>query len=226
MSAYRIAIDLTTQTIDKRAKYYRNLIVAVVFTSLASIGGALVSWSLLSLSGVFLLFPICGLFFFIDAKLLNQWRSQLFQHWVKKDIDFCSFCDAVNAISILPKNTLQGMLVTLPITGDIIAEQAISSSTREAMAASIAADHINQSDALAFKVTGFAMVVGSLILALALRIWLPLLGITVISIFPSLQKWTRGWRLRKSSEKVLLAQQKTDFNQEKYAQFVAELNKP
>ena len=226
MSAYRIAIDLTTQTIDKRAKYYRNLIVAVVFTSLASIGGALVSWSLLSLLGVFLLFPICGLFFFIDAKLLNQWRSQLFQHWVKKEIDFCSFCDTVNTISILPKNTLQGMLVTLPITGDIIAEQAISSSTREAMAASIAVNHANRSDAIALKVTGFAMVVCSLILALSLRIWQPLLGITVISIFPLLQEWTRRRRLRKSLKKVLLAQQKPDFNQEKYAQFVAELNKP
>ena len=226
MSAYRIAIDLTTQTIDKRAKYYRNLVVAVVLTSLASIGWALVSWSLSPLSGLFLLFPICVLFFFIDAKLLNQWRSQLFQSWIKKDIDFCGLCHAVNAIPILPKDTLQGMLATLPIAGNIIAEQAISSSTREAIAASIAVDHVNQADAIAFKVTGFAMVVGSLILALTLRIWQPLLGITVISILPLLQKWTRGWRLRKSSEKVLIAQQKPDFNQGKYAQFVAELNNP
>jgi|APLak6261659701_1056019.scaffolds.fasta_scaffold00012_12 hypothetical protein len=226
MSAYRNAIDLTTQTIDKRARYYRNLVVAVVLTSLVSIGWATMTWSLSPLSGLLLIFPISILFFFMDARLLNQWRSQLFQSWSKKDIDFCGLSHAVNAIPILPKDTLQGMLATLPIADNISAEQVITSSTREAIAASIAADHINQSDALAFKVTGFAMVVGSLILSLALSIWLPLLGITVISILPLLQKWTRGWRLRKSSEKVLIAQQKPDFNQEKYAQFVAELNNP
>jgi hypothetical protein len=225
MSPYRTAIDLTTQTIDKRAKYYRNLVVTVVFATLASIGWALVSWSLSPLSGLFLLFPICGLFFFIDARLLNEWRSQLFQHWAKKEIDFSSFCDAINAISILPKETLQAMLATLPVTGDIIAEQTITSSTRAAVASSIEVNHVNQSDAIAFKVSGFAIVVVSLILALALCIWQPLLGVAVVLILPLLQGWTRRWRQNKSLERVLSAQQQPDFNQEKYSQLVDELDR-
>ena len=40
MSAYRIAIDQTTKTIDSRARYFRNLVVAVVVLTLGSIGGA------------------------------------------------------------------------------------------------------------------------------------------------------------------------------------------
>ena len=37
--------------------------------------------------------------------------------------------------------------------------QAISSSTREAIAASVEVNHVNQSNAIAFKVVGFAMIV-------------------------------------------------------------------
>lgn len=224
MSPYRIAIDLTTQTIDNRAKYYRNLVVAVVLTSLASMGWALVSWSLSPLSGLFLIFPICGLFFFIDAKLLNEWRDQLFQSWVKKDIDFCGLCDAVNAISILPKDTLQGMLATLPVAGNISAEQAFSSSTREAIAASIEMNYVNQTDAMAFKVTGFAVVVGALILTIAIHIWQPLLMVVFVTLLPFLQSRTKQWRLKISKERVLSARKQPDFNQEIYMQFDAEFS--
>lgn len=89
------------------------------------------------------------------------------------------------------------MLATLPVAGDIIAEQAISSSTREAIAASVVVNYANQSDAIDFQVSGFAIVAGSLILALALHIWQPLMGIVVVSILPLLQGWTRQWRLKK-----------------------------
>lgn len=224
MSPYRIAIDLTTQTIDNRAKYYRNLVVAVVLTSLASMGWALVSWSLSPLSGLFLIFPICGLFFFIDAKLLNEWRDQLFQSWVKKDIDFCGLCDAVNAISILPKDTLQGMLAILPVAGNISAEQAFSSSTREAIAASIEMNYVNQTDAMAFKVTGFAVVVGALILTIAIHIWQPHLMVVFVTLLPFLQSRTKQWRLKISKERVLSARKQPDFNQEIYMQFDAEFS--
>lgn len=224
MSSYRTAIDLTTQTIDKRAKYYRNLIVAVVLTSLASIGWSIAIGSLSPLLGLLLLLPICGLFFFFDAYLLNQWRSQLLQYWVKKEIDFCSFCNAVNAISILPKNTLLGMLESLPVAGDIIAEQAISSSTREAIAANIIVDHANQSDVIVFKVAGFGIVVGSLILAIILQSWKPLLGMTAVLLLPLLKGRVKQWRLKKSLERLLSAQRQPDFNQKKYAQFVTKFD--
>ncbi len=135
MSAYRIAIDQTTKMIDNRARYFRNLVVAVVVLTLGSLGWAAVTWTFLPLSGLLLLLPLCGRFFFLDAKLLNDWRSQLLDAWVKNDIEFRGFCDAVSAIPTLPKNTIQSMLATLPSAGDLAAEQRISSSTREATAA-------------------------------------------------------------------------------------------
>ncbi len=220
MSAYRTAIDLTTQTIDKRSRFYRNLIIAVVLTSLTSISWAVVIWSLLPLSGFFLLFPICGLFFIIDVRVLNQWRIQLLQSWIRKDIDFRNFYDAINSISILPKNTLQGMLTTVPIATDIIEEQTISSSTREAIAASTMVSYINQSDAMTIKVTGYIVVVCSLILSITLNIWQLLLMIFFVTLLPFLQKKTEQWRLKKSKAKVLAAQKQADFNQEIYLKYI------
>jgi hypothetical protein len=116
----------------------------------------------------------------------NDWRVQLFQSWIKKEIDFSSFCDAVTAIPILPEDTLQGMLATLPVTSGIL-EQAISANTRRAIATSIEVTYINQSDA----VTGLTIAVGALVFAISLSIWQPLLIISVITVFPFLQKWTK-----------------------------------
>lgn len=220
MSAYKIAIELTTQTIGKRARYYRNLIVAVVLISLSCFGCALLTWSVTPLFGSLLLFPVCGLFFLIDAKLLDGWRTQLFQSWIKKEIDFSGLRDALNAISALPKETLQGMLETLPFASDIIAEQSISVSTREAVASSIAATYINRTDAIAFRVAGFVIVAGVFIFAIALSIGQPLLLIGAATALTLLQKWTKQWRLKQLNKKVLVTQKQVDFNQEMYTQLV------
>jgi len=120
VSAYQTAINLTTLTIDRRANNYRNLVVAVVLVSLGSIGWAIFAPSLSALSGFFLLLPVCGLYLFIDGKLLNDWRSRLLEGWVRGEIDFQAFCQAVDAIPTLPKSTLQGMIATLPSAGDLL----------------------------------------------------------------------------------------------------------
>jgi hypothetical protein len=98
VSTYRIAILQTITTIDSRARYFRNLVVTVVVLTLGSIGWAAVTWTFSPLAGLLLIFPACGVFFFLVAKLLSDWRSQLFDAWLKKDIEFRDFCEAVSAI--------------------------------------------------------------------------------------------------------------------------------
>jgi len=223
MTAYRIAIDLTTRTIDRRAKYFRNLIVAVVLLSLGSTGWAMFAWATSPLSGFFLLFPVCGLFFFIDGKLLNDWRFKLLESWVRGEIDFRAFHQTVGAIPSLPKNTLQGMLDTLPLSGDLLTEQEVSSSTREAIAAVVTTIHACRSDAVAVKTAAFAIAGGSLILAVMLWTWYPFFGILAVAALPWLRKWMRLWRLRRLGERILAARCKPDFNQEKYLALVVPL---
>jgi len=171
VSTYRIAIDLTTETIDKRAKYLRNLIIGVVLVSLVAFGWALVSRMLFPLSFLLLLFPLCGLFYFLDAKLLAEWRCGLFSSWTTGEIDFGALNAAVRAVPTLPKDTLGSMLDTLPSAGDLLTEHQVSSPTREAVAAVVMTIYACRSDAVAFKAAGYAIAGSLLIVALAMHIY-------------------------------------------------------
>ena len=224
MSAYRLAVLQTITTINNRACYFRNLVVAVVVLTLASIGWAAVTWTFSPLAGLLLLLPTCGLFFFLDAKLLNDWRAQLLDGWVRKEIEFWAFCDAVSAIPMLPKDTLHSMLTTLPSAGDLLAEQGSSSSTREAAAALRTTMHACESDAMALKATAFAIATGSLITAAIFWMWQPTLGIIAIGLLPVLRKYMRNRRLGTLRDRTATATAKSDFDNEKYMELAAYLS--
>ena len=224
LSPYRIAIDQTTQTINRRAKHYRNLIVAVTFVGLGSILWALIGWSWMPFVGTFLLIPFCGLYIYIDGKLLNKWRHELFAGWEKGDIDLQALYEAVTAISTLPENTVESMLETLPSTGDLVAEQSISSSTRKAIAAVVTTIHTCRSDNIAFKAAGYTITGGVLIIATVLWMWQPLLGLFTVSLVLLLRKWLNTRRLKGARERIITAQQKPDFNLEKFLEIVSKIH--
>jgi hypothetical protein len=224
VSPYRAAIDRTTDTIDLRAKYFRNLIITVVATALLPITWAVIIRRLAPLSGPLFLLPICGLFFVLDAKLLDDWRFHLLEAWVKKDIDFLAFCEAVNAVPKLPKETLASMLATLPNVDDLAEEQRISSSTREAVAAVVTGIHACQSNIVALKAVAAATVSGSVIVAVALRMWEPLLGGLAVFFLPVLGTWLKRKSTDVVKERTLAARAKPDFSDEKYRQLVKGLH--
>jgi hypothetical protein len=223
VSAYRLAILQTITTINSRARHFRNLVVAVVVLTLGSMGWAAVTWTFSPLACLLLLFPAWGLFFFLEAKLLSDWRSRLLDAWVKKDIELRGFGDAVSAIPTLPKETLQIMLATLPSAGDLRTEQRISSSLREATAALTTAMHACEADAMALKATAFAIATVSLITAGILWMWQPILGITVLALFPFMRKRLRRRRLRALEERTVTARAKPDFSNATYRELVANL---
>lgn len=224
MSIYRIAIDLTTKTIEKRAKYFRNLIVGVVLVSLVAFGWALVSRKLFPLSLLLLLLPLCGLFYFLDAKLLAEWRGRLFSSWITGQIDFGALNAAVRAVPTLPKDTLGRMLDALPPTGDLLAEHQVPSPTREAVAAVVMTIHACRSDAVAFKTAGYAIAGVLLIVTLAMQIWQPLSGVIAIAFFPHLQRRVRQWRLGHLKQRIHAAKNHPDCNLEKLNEMVTALN--
>jgi len=223
VSAYRVAIDKTTSIIDTRAKYFRNLIVAVVALSLGSVGLAVVTWTFSPFAGLLLLLPACGFFFFFDQKLLSAWRSHLVDAWVEKRIDFGNLRSAVSAIPTLPKGTVQGMLATLPSTRDLVAEQGISSSTREAVAAAVRGIQACQTDTIALKAAATAIVSGSIVIAVARHMWELLLGGLAAILLPILGKWLKRRRIETLKERTIAARAKVDFSNEKYGELVARL---
>jgi hypothetical protein len=223
MSAYRIAIDLTTKTIDSRAKFYRNLIVAVVALGAISLACAAATRTLSLLTGLLMLLPTCGFFFFLDDRLLRKWRSGLFHMWVRKELDFNAFHHAVEALPKLPKDTLHGMLATLPSAQDLVAEQQISSSTREAIAATAACIYGYQSDTLVIKATGAAIGSISIILAATLRTWKPIWGCIILVLLPFSRTWLNRWRATAMNQSTLAAREQSDFNEQKYRELIESL---
>ena len=224
LSTYRIAIDHTTQTIDRRAKHYRNLIVVVTFVGLGSILGAGIAWSWLPLAGILLLVPFCGLYFFIDEKLLNQWRHGLFSDWEKGELDFRALYEAVTSISTLPKNTVESMLETLPSAGDLVTEQSISTNTRHAIAAVVSAIHACRSDHIAFKAAGYSIAGGVLIATVLFWMWQPILGLFAVTLVLLLRRWVKTQRLKGARERIINAQQKPNFNLEKFLEIVSKIH--
>ena len=220
MSPYRIAIDQTTKAIDDRARSYRNLIVTVSALIVGSIGWAAVTRTFSPLIGLVLLFPICGFFFVLDGKLLNGWRSRLFEAWIKKDIDFRAFCDAVNVIPKLPKATVEAMLSTLPRSQDLVSEQKISSITREAVAATLAGMHADQLDTIQLKSSASAIVSFSIIAAVAWRTWGLLSGSVFVILLPLLGEWLKRKRRDALGRKLPVARATADFSDEKYQDLV------
>ena len=224
MSAYKIAMSRTTQTIDNRARYFRNQVVAVVIVGMVSIVGAMVAWTLWPLTGLLLLVPICGMFSLFDGKLLNDWRSHLLASWAKQEVDFWGFRAAMEAIPTLPKATLQSMLDTLPSTPNWDMERAASQKTRGAVAAIVTAIHACHADTVALKVVGSAIAAVSVFCAAALKVWFPLLFIGVILSLPLLLKWMRRWRLRKLQASIVAAQPDPDFNAEAFEGLINHLD--
>jgi hypothetical protein len=223
VSAYRFAMDQTTQVIITRARYFRNLIVSVVALALALIGWAAVTRTFRPLAALFLLPPACGLFFLLDGKLLHNWRSHLLDPWIRREIDFQAFYKAITAVPNLPKDTLQSMLATLPHAPDLIAEHGIPPSTREAVAAAVEDIYACQSDVLALKAAASAIVAVSGGIAVACRTWSALFGILAFILLPLLRMEQKRRRLQILKERTAAAWQKSDFRASKYLELVGSL---
>ena len=146
---YTNAIDLTRHTIETRARRYRNLVVGCVVIIVCSLASSAVCWSFAPLAALMTLVPACGLFALQDRKRLDDWRSNLLTKWGMRDLDFHALRNAVVAIPTLPKETLHGMLATLPCADDIRMERGVSSGTRRAVATAVGASDACTADSLA-----------------------------------------------------------------------------
>jgi hypothetical protein len=165
MSAYRPAIDHTAQTIQRRARYFRNLVVVVVLIGLVSLAGAALQRSFAPLAGSLVVIPTCAAFFLLDHRLLDQWRNWLLRAWTTGEIDLAAFRAAIRANPALPRDTMEGMLATLPSSDDLVAERGIGVSTRQAVAAELTSRYRAAHTGLALKVAVSLVVVGVLLVA-------------------------------------------------------------
>jgi hypothetical protein len=143
-----------------------------------------------------LVIPLCGIFYYSDARLLASWRAELLAKWVYGDIEFAAFRHALSGTPILPKETLRSMLDNLPISSTLVFEQSISSKTRRAVARIVLIIHTCRSDFLALRVGSSTIGVASLIYAVLSGSWYPMSFAGVFFLTPLLAKSARRFRLR------------------------------
>lgn len=221
MSAYDIVLVRTRSTLERRATFYRNLVVTVVLIGVASLVVALVARSLAGLAGVLFLVPACGLFFHLDARLLNGWRSDVLERWAGGELDLEALRPALHAHPGLPRDTLDAMLATLPSVADLPEEQRIPTPSRQAAAAAYRAMHQERSDLLLLDAILSGIAAAALVAALWMRTWTPLLGLIVLVPRPALGAWMRRRRLAAREVDVAACRRQPGFSEPDYARLLA-----
>lgn len=192
MSDYRLALDHTATALAIRARNFRNLVVAFVVIGLVSIGGVLAQFSLWPASGLLLLAPAYAVFLWRDSVILGRWRAQLCEVWVRCAIDFGALRAAMKANPALPQSTVEGMLDTLPATGDLMTEHAVPASAREAIARATLTRDASDIDARGFRAAALTIAATAIILAIMLSRWTPLFAFALLPALAIVWKWGRA----------------------------------
>jgi hypothetical protein len=222
-SAYRAAIEATTRVIERRARYFRNQVVAVLLLGVASLAWALAARSWLGLAALLFLIPACGAFLVADARRLDDWRSAVLASWVRREIDLAAFRDAICAHPALPKETTNAMLATLPQAGDLASEQRILTPTRRAAASASQAAHRGRVDALVLNVAVSAIATGVVAAALWTHNWTPLLGLTTLALRPLAGAALRRRRLTARATDVAACRRQPEFQEAEYERLLPSL---
>ena len=181
---YELAISLTIKTIERRAKYYRNLIIAVLLVLFCTLVWAIISGRFATLAVCVFLFPLGHGYFLADALLLHSWRKRLLRAWIEQDFNLQLFGRAMSELPQLPQNTLQAMLDSLPAVATT--EQYMSIATREAITIAIQSEHANQMENLAIRTIAFILAAGCVSIAAFTGQTRPLFGLfLLLAVWPA-----------------------------------------
>jgi len=219
-SAYSVAIEQTTRVIERRAKSFRNLVVVVVLIGSASLVWALVTRSPSGLAGWFFIVPACGFYLVADARLLNDWRSELLARWARRELDLAAFRDAIRAHPALPKDTTEAMLATLPLTEGVVSEQRILPPTRHAAASDSGALHHGRADSILLNAAASAIAASAVAASLWTGTWTPLLGLTTLVLRPAVGLGIRRRRRAARQAEVETCRTQAGFSEADYARLL------
>lgn len=202
MSASKNALQLTTQTIDRRAFHFRNLVILLVVIVLGCLIAALVQWSWRPLVGWLAVMPLCGAFLVFDNYLVGRWQRQMLKLWADGALHVEDFAQSILALRLLPGATLRGMLALLPSTGDGPSMDRLPATTRDYVARLYGCFHQGARDySAAFALAYSVSVIG---IAWALFAWdsRPLLGCLAIVAAFAVGRSLNAMRLRHCREIV------------------------
>lgn len=174
---YAESIEATTHTIHRLTVAYRNLVITVVVTVVASGMAAAIWRSPAFLLGILLLAPLCATFLALDSWLISSWRRRILELWAEGSLDLDAFRHTVTGIRALPITTLGAMLEPLPFR---FGHPVAGPSRRLLTPVLHAIDLYNAYLATAVAVA-LASVTAGIVAAAIVRSWAPLLGALLIT---------------------------------------------
>jgi hypothetical protein len=191
--------------------------------SAISIGASLGFWSAFPLTFSLLVVPACGVFFWIDAKAVHEWRSKTLASWVRCEIDLGALSQAIRANPLLPMKTAAGMLETLPWAAHGTTDPAPSPKTREVIAAIITDTYEQRARLVALKTAGALIIIVAIIATASQKFtYFPLLAI-VVGLLPFVSKWTKRRRAKRLQLMIETASADPDFCPDTFAQVISTL---
>jgi hypothetical protein len=113
-SPYAQAMDATRSAVTRRARHYRNLVMAVALGLLCAVLAAALLRSARPLWALALLPLIVMAFHVADARTLRRWRAPALQHWMRGELRLDLLRHTLRQVPNMPPQTLEGMLETLP----------------------------------------------------------------------------------------------------------------
>jgi len=224
MAGYRLLLDDTANTLIRRARGFRNLVVAVVLVAFGAVAGAVALLSLRPLVILSLLGPAYVVFLWHDNRVLADWRRSLADAWQRREIDFSAFRQALGANQALPSATVQGMLATLPLARDLTVEQGWSAGTRAAIAQALEVRDSGHTESLAGRGAGVTSVTLAMVFAILFRTWLPLFGCALVPVLILLCAWSRRRRMSRAVTRIAGLLQVGDCAIDQYREGLAALD--
>jgi hypothetical protein len=111
---YTITLNTTRDTLVRRARLYKCLVIVV---SVSVVGAGIAALSLLSLKPLLIWAYIPSwvcLFLAWDQKAVQRWRDTAVRFWSQGELEFGPLMSMLRQVPNLPQPTLEGMLASLP----------------------------------------------------------------------------------------------------------------
>jgi hypothetical protein len=107
------SLNLTLRTLERRLRWYRNLVICVSLTLLGSLILALVFRKWILLGGWLALPLFVGCFFHLDARTVRTWRDRILEMRDQRGLDVAALEQTLTALRHIPEATRRSMFTML-----------------------------------------------------------------------------------------------------------------
>lgn len=113
-NGYTEGLRLTAEALRQRAWLHRNLVVATVALTSASLMVMIFFRLALGLGGLVFVVPLVGIHLMLDCRCVRLWSQRLIQLQGRAGLDISVLRKAVSQIPNLPARSLESMFSSLP----------------------------------------------------------------------------------------------------------------